>query len=150
MSSSDEKLGVAKKLGAKHFINYRSDPEWSKEVLNITGGKGVDLVVDVVGAEGIKQALEATRHGGIVVTVGLLSKNPNAAVDIMTDVLYGGKSIQGQIGAASCELAKEMSEFMDKHDIHPQIARSFRFEDAKQALEEAANSQAAGKVVVEV
>ena len=150
MSSSDEKLDVAKKLGAKHLINYRNNPNWSKEVLRATGGKGVDLVLDVVGAEGIKQALESTRHGGCIVTVGLLSKDPNASVDIMTDVLYGAKTIQGQFGAASCELAKEMAEFMEKHDIHPQIAASFPFEDAQQALEEAANPRAAGKVVVEV
>ncbi|KAI5358960.1 putative alcohol dehydrogenase-like, NAD(P)-binding domain superfamily [Septoria linicola] len=42
-SSSDEKLQVAKQLGAKHLINYRKTPDWATEVLTVTGGKGVSI-----------------------------------------------------------------------------------------------------------
>jgi NADPH:quinone reductase-like Zn-dependent oxidoreductase len=43
-SSSDEKLVVAKSLGAKEMINYKRTPDWDLEVLALTGQKGVDLV----------------------------------------------------------------------------------------------------------
>lgn len=46
-SSSDEKLKIAKKLGAKHLINYRTTPDWDEEVLKITNGRGVDHVLEV-------------------------------------------------------------------------------------------------------
>ena len=92
LSSTDEKLAIAEELGAKHVINYNKKPNWSQHVLDITNGHGVDLVVDVVGAQLIKQTLAATRHGGHVVLVGNLSKDPNIAVDIMQDLLYGAKT----------------------------------------------------------
>jgi NADPH:quinone reductase-like Zn-dependent oxidoreductase len=46
-SSSDEKLKIAQKLGAKHLINYKNTPEWDEEVLRLTGGRGVDHVIEV-------------------------------------------------------------------------------------------------------
>ncbi|KAI0931109.1 hypothetical protein AcW2_000065 [Taiwanofungus camphoratus] len=46
-SSLDDKLKVAAKLGAKHLINYKKTPDWEKEVLKITNGKGVDHIVEV-------------------------------------------------------------------------------------------------------
>ena len=48
-SSSDEKLARAKKLGADHVINYKTNPEWGKEARKLTGGRGVDVVVEVGG-----------------------------------------------------------------------------------------------------
>ena len=46
-SSSDEKLVLAAKLGAKHVINYRKVPNWEEEVLKITNGRGVDHAIEV-------------------------------------------------------------------------------------------------------
>nr|POE65098.1 zinc-type alcohol dehydrogenase-like protein [Quercus suber] len=94
LSSSTDKEAALRDMGAKHTINYRSTPDWSSEVLAMTGGLGVDLVVDVVGAESIKQSLRALRHGGHIVVIGNLSKDPSLAVDIMHDILYGAKTSQ--------------------------------------------------------
>lgn len=91
-SSSDEKLEEARQLGAKHLINYAKYPKWADEVLKVTNGKGVNLVLDVVGAESIEQTIKATAFRGKIIVTGLLSKNPNQKVDIMTDILYGAKS----------------------------------------------------------
>ena len=51
LSSSDEKLERARKLGAHHTINYRTHPTWAKQVLELTGGCGVDLTLEVGGAD---------------------------------------------------------------------------------------------------
>ncbi|KAK5123865.1 hypothetical protein LTR85_002061 [Meristemomyces frigidus] len=149
-SSSDEKLKVAQKLGAKHLINYRKTPKWEDEVLKATDGKGVDIVVDVVGAGSIEQTLKATRFGGAVVLVGLLCDDPDQKVNIMQDILYGAKTLEGHLGASNKEMADEFAGFIEKHDLHPEIALVFDFEDADKALEAARTLSAPGKVVVRV
>lgn len=95
-SSSDEKLEIARKLGATHLINYRKVPDWASKVIEVTDGKGVDLVVDVVGAEDIEQTLKCTAFGGIINSVGLLGKEPLKRVNVMTDILYGAKTCKSQ------------------------------------------------------
>ena len=104
-SSSDEKLEKARQLGATHLINYRKHPEWAVEVLKVTDGKGVDLVLDVVGAESMEQTVKATAFKGSIIVTGMLSKDPNLKVDIMTDVLYGAKTSTCPCGMV-CGLAE--------------------------------------------
>ena len=91
-SCSDEKLDKASQLGAKHLINYKTHPDWASEVLKVTDGKGVDLVLDVVGAESMEQTIKATAFLGSIIVTGMLSKNPNQKVDILNDVLFGAKT----------------------------------------------------------
>ena len=91
-SSSDEKLQIAKKLGATHLINYRKNPDWASEVLKCTNGKGVDIAVDVVGAQSIEQTLKATAYNGLVTILGMLSEDPEKPVNIMSDILFGAKT----------------------------------------------------------
>jgi NADPH:quinone reductase-like Zn-dependent oxidoreductase len=83
---------VAKELGATHLINYHKVPDWASKVLEVTGGKGVDLVVDVVGAGDIEETLRCTAFGGMVINVGLLGKEDQKRVNIMTQILYGAKT----------------------------------------------------------
>ncbi|KAK3670158.1 hypothetical protein LTR78_009914 [Recurvomyces mirabilis] len=149
-SSSDGKLDIARKLGATHVVNYRNTPNWSERVLELTGGKGVDLTVDVVGAESIEQTLKSTSFGGVVVVVGLLSQEPNFKVDIMTDILYGSKTMVGQLGAGSRDMAEGLVDFMEKHDLKPEIAKTFKFEEAVEGLQAASKLTAPGKVVIKV
>ena len=58
-SSSDEKLARAKALGADETINYRTHPEWDKEVLRLTGGQGVDIVLEVGGGETFPRSMNS-------------------------------------------------------------------------------------------
>lgn len=83
---------MAKELGATHLINYRTVPDWASKVLEATDGKGVDLVVDVVGAGNIEETLRCTTFGGLVINVGLLGKDDQKRVNIMTQILYGAKT----------------------------------------------------------
>src|SRR5260370_16684231 len=69
-SSRDEKLERARSLGADHTINYRRDPEWQEEVRRITGGRGVDVVVEVGGDGTLGRSVASIRPGGTVALVG--------------------------------------------------------------------------------
>ena len=72
-SSSDAKLERAKALGCDGFVNYRTTPEWDKEVLGLTGGQGVDHVLEVGGAETLPRSIEALRIGGHIHQIGFVS-----------------------------------------------------------------------------
>jgi len=72
-SSSDDKLRRARELGAWETIHYRRVPEWGVEARKLTGGAGVDIVVDVGGAETLGQSLQAVAFGGQVSLVGNLT-----------------------------------------------------------------------------
>lgn len=90
ISSSDEKLELARKLGASELVNYKTTPDWADEVLKLTGNNGVDLVVEVGGAGTIQQSLKATRFAGTVVIIGNLTASKQ--MDLMPEILYGAKN----------------------------------------------------------
>ena len=71
-SSSDKKLEIAKKLGAAHVINYKTTPDWDKEVLKLTGGRGVDHVVEVGGPGTLLKSVNALRYGGSINVIGVV------------------------------------------------------------------------------
>ncbi len=72
-SSSQEKLALIASLGATHAINYREDAEWGKTARKLTRGRGVDLVVEVGGAGTIKQSIRASRLGGTIAMIGVVT-----------------------------------------------------------------------------
>jgi len=90
-SSSDDKLLKMKKLfGAPEIltINYSKSPEWHEEVLKLTDGVGVDLVVENGGSSSLVRSLKCTRRGGIVSQVGYLGKQkPEDLQDLVSTII---------------------------------------------------------------
>ena len=68
-ASSDEKLRKALDLGADHTINYRQE-DFPEKVMELTGGKGVDVVMEHVGGEVFTKSLECLKKDGAIITVG--------------------------------------------------------------------------------
>jgi len=147
-SSSNEKLKVAKQLGASHLINYRTTPEWGDEVLRLTNGNGVDHVIEVGGAQTIEQSLKATKQGGLISVIGILSESKK--VDIIPSLLYGAKTLRGVFGSASKPMAEEMAKTVEEKKIHPFIAEIYEWEDAKEAFKAAIQQTGVGKIVIRV
>jgi len=144
-SSSDEKLARARQLGADAGINYREQPNWDDEVLKLTGGLGVDHVVEVGGAQTLPKSLRATREGGHVTLVGLLSGAPGdleAAKgndkDIRVDSVYVG----------SLRDFEEMNKAIERWQLRPVIDRVFPFEEAPEAYRYLESGRHFGKVVI--
>jgi len=89
-SSTDEKLHIAKKLGASELINYKATPNWADEVLRLTNGKGADLVCDVGGSGTLLQTVKSLRQGGTACLVGFLTiPEP---VDILMSLITDAKT----------------------------------------------------------
>ena len=72
-SSSDSKLDKLKALGADELINYKEEPKWGAKALELTGGRGVDTVVEIGGAGTLDQSMVAARVGGHVALIGVLA-----------------------------------------------------------------------------
>src|SRR5580704_10371632 len=130
-SSSDEKLERARALGADEAINYKKNPEWEKEVLRLTGGKGVDIVLEVGGAETFPRSMAAVRASGQIVMIGVLTgvvgSVPLGLIGIQT------LSVRG-VYVGSVAMFEDMNRAMTLHKLRPVIDRVFSFEDTRDAL----------------
>ena len=91
-SSTDEKLQVAKQLGASDLINYKTTPDWAAEVLRLTDGNGADLVADVGGSGTVEKSVKALRMGGTACLIGFLT--PSHKNDVVMPLIIGAKSCE--------------------------------------------------------
>ena len=146
-SSSDEKLEKARALGAFATVNYRSTPEWQQEVRELTGGHGVDQVLDVGGRETLSRALEALAYGGHIALIGGLS---GYGSDIPTDSLMWINATASGVYVGSRADFEAMNEFISQHRIHPHIDRVFDFEHAREAYDYMGESRFMGKIVIRI
>ncbi len=144
-SSSDDKLERAKAMGADHFINYQNTPDWDREVLSLTGGRGADIVIEVGGAQTLERSLKAVRFGGIVTLIGLVSGF--GKIDPLPLMLHS-ISMYG-INVGSADMFRAMNRAIDASHLRPVISRTFTFEHATYAY---AHQQAGhfGKTVITV
>ncbi len=145
-SSSDEKLARAQALGARALINYRQTTEWQDEVLRITGGQGVDIVLEVGGEDTLPRSLAATGFGGSVIVIGGLSGFGGANVE-PGSLIAGAKKLIG-VSVGSRETTEELVRFIEVTGIEPVVDREFAFADARRAYEHLEAGRAFGKVAI--
>ncbi len=146
-SSSDEKLQRMRELGADALINYRQDPEWGSTVRKLTGGRGVDHVVEVGGPDTLAQSMLATRVGGHIAVIGVLSgidsRLPLAlalARQLDLQALLVGSRRQQQ----------DMVRALDASDLRPVLDRHFPLEEIVAAFQYQASGRHFGKIVLEM
>lgn len=147
-SSSDDKLARAKQLGADHAINYRSDPDWHKRAFEITGGAGVDHVVEVGGAGTLEKSIAAVRPSGAISLIGVLA---GVAGEInLGRVVTQNIRLQG-VTVGSKEMAERMNRAMELHCTCPVIDDApFAFEELGAALASLPEGRHFGKRVCEL
>lgn len=147
-SSSDEKIARAKGLGADHSINYRTKPNWSKEVRRITRMAGADHVIEVGGTGTLEHSIMSTKLFGHISLIGVLAGGGAAPVN-MTPVLMQNIRVQG-ILVGGRDSFEEMLRAMQQHTMQPVIDRVFDFNDAPAAFEYLAAGKHFGKVCIRV
>lgn len=144
-SSSAEKLSRLKALGSHHGVNYRDDPKWERAVRALTGGAGVDHVVDVVGGETLGRSILAARFGGQVHMIGA---SPFAGFDPRLIVLRN-VSVRG-VMVGSRAMFDDMNRTIALHRIVPLVSATFPFEQAREAYAHLRASDHVGKIVIHV
>lgn len=144
LSSSDEKLTLAEKMGINHLINYRQIPEWEKNIMDITSGRGVDHIVEVVGGRNIIRSMNVIALDGTIAVIGLMG-GLSAELDT-AKIMSRQIRLQG-IEVGSKEMFSHMNEALAAHGIHPVIDNVYSFDDAKSAFYHLEKG-ATGKIVI--
>jgi NADPH:quinone reductase-like Zn-dependent oxidoreductase len=143
-SSSDQKLARLRELGVSDTINYKSVPDWEKDVLRFTGNVGVDHVVEVGGAGTLAKSISATRIAGRIGVIGVLASG--GGVNPIS-VLMKSLRVQG-IFVGSRTMFEEMNRAISVNNLRPVIDKFFSFEDVPQALAYMESGAHFGKIVI--
>lgn len=152
--SSDEKEKVAREAGADEVV--RSDGPWKDQVLEMTGGEGVDLVLDPVGGDRFLDSTRSLARGGRLVVIGFTGGSiPEIKVNrlLLKNIeIVGagwGEYILSVPGSA-VEIGKEVNRLVDEGHINPIVGARYPLADAAEALKLLDTRGAVGKVVLEV
>lgn len=145
ISSNDEKLARAENLGADEVINYRAVPDWDKKVLDLTGGLGVDHVVEVGGAATLQKSLRSVRFGGRISLIGILS-GIETRLDIIS-ILMNRVRVQG-IYVGHRESFEAMNRAVRVSRLVPVVDRAFPFAEAVDAFRHMKSGRHFGKICV--
>jgi NADPH:quinone reductase-like Zn-dependent oxidoreductase len=146
-SSSDEKLQRARELGADATINYRDQPDWDRAVLDLTGGRGADLVLEVGGEGTFAKSNACVRAGGSIVIIGGLAREGAGAANVP---LVARNVHATRIYVGSRRMFEEMNRAITLRQLHPVVDRTFAFDDAVEAYQCLASQSHFGKVVIRV
>jgi NADPH:quinone reductase-like Zn-dependent oxidoreductase len=134
-------------MGARDLINYRTTVDWDKKALELTGGIGVDHVIEVGGPGTFVRSMNAVRVGGRISQIGLLT-GPEGAVSPMPIL---GKQIQVQgIFVGSRDMFDAMNRAIALHQMRPVVDRVFAFDQAREAWRYLESGGHFGKVVIRV
>jgi NADPH:quinone reductase-like Zn-dependent oxidoreductase len=146
-SSSDEKLARMKAMGADHLINYKTTEAWGAKVQEITGGVGVDHVVEIGGSGTLDQSMVAAKVGGHVALIGVLA---GFAGPVMTVTLMGKNlRVQGlTVGSRQHQL--DMIAAINVWGLKPVIDKSFPLENLADAFRHQESGAHFGKIVVAI
>jgi NADPH:quinone reductase-like Zn-dependent oxidoreductase len=142
-TSSADRCARLKNLGADDVIDYRLNPEWNKAVRALTGGMGVDLTLDIGGAETTERSLAATRNGGRLALVGLITGWPSAAAGLFAS----GVDIT-PIKVGSREDFELLNRAVTFHKLRPVIDSRYSFERLPDALHRLKSGKHMGKIVI--
>jgi NADPH:quinone reductase-like Zn-dependent oxidoreductase len=146
-SSSDEKIERARGFGAFAGVNYRTHPDWAKEVIALTGGRGVDCVIENGGMGTLARSFECLGYGGKVALIGVLAgpqgnANPH-------DLMFKNASLHG-IGVGSRASLEQLIQAIEVNQIKPIIEKVFPFDLAVDAFRLQASGNFLGKIVIKL
>ncbi len=143
-SSSDEKLERVRAMGADETINYKTTPDWEKEVLRLTDGVGVDHVVEVGGAGTIGKSIASARIAGKIGVIGVLTQGEGVDPRVL---LMKTLSLQG-IFVGSREMFEHLNAAISVAKLKPVVDRTFAFDESVAALKQMETGSHFGKIVL--
>ena len=132
-------------LGADEVIDARNSSAWGDQVRLLTGGRGVDRVVEVGGPGTLAQSTKAVAYGGQVSLVGALAAD-DVGLDFMS--MFLSQARFQPIAVGSRRDLEDLCRVVEQHRIRPVIDSVFAFADAKAAWRHYAGRKVTGKVVI--
>jgi NADPH:quinone reductase-like Zn-dependent oxidoreductase len=145
-TSSDRKGVRLKELGADYIVDYSDNATWGRHVKQlVTGGAGVDRIVDVVGAGALTQCLTAVRRGGEIVLVGQLSTQ---GPPLDAALIKSSGATLRPVGVGDRALLEELIRAVVGARVRPVIGCVFSFSDSMAAMEALRSNEHVGKIVI--
>ena len=155
-AGTDDKCDFCKDLGADHALNYRNS-DWERRVGELTEGKGVNVVLDMVAGPYMQKNMNVLGRDGRYVIIAFL-KGPKAELD-MRQVLGKRLTITGSTlrpqtsaekAAIAADLEKHVLPLLESGAVRPIIDSTFPLGEAAKAHDLMESSQHKGKIVLEV
>jgi len=151
-ASTNEKLALCKKYGADEVINYTSE-DLKKRIKELTDGKGADVVYDAVGGKNTELALRALGWNGRLLVVGFVGGIPQIPLNLP---LLKGCQIVGVFWGSHVmrepkihqQNMMELLEYYQGGKLNPHISKTYKLEEAPQALQDMMDRKVKGKVVI--
>jgi NADPH:quinone reductase-like Zn-dependent oxidoreductase len=146
-SKSDEKLERLRALGADHVINYKQHENWGEVVRELTGGRGVDHVIEIGGPGTLPQSIIACRIGGHIALIGVLT---GFAGTVPTALLMGRhQKLQGLV-VGSRQQQIEMVQAIEATKVKPTIDRVYPLGELAAAFQHEEKGAHFGKICIEI
>lgn len=146
-SSSEAKLEKLRALGADHVINYKETPDWGKKAFELTGGRGVDEVVEIGGPGTMAQSINACRPGGHISLIGVLT---GVSGEVPTAALFSRNITLSGITVGSRRQQEDMVDAIDATGFKPVIDSRFPLDQIAAAFAHQASQQHFGKIVLTI
>lgn len=147
LSSSDEKLERGRALGADRTINYRTTPEWDREVVALTAGEGADHILDIGGTATFERSLEAIRPGGTIYLVGFLG---GTKLELDLPRIFRRAAVLRGLSVGSRAAFEEMNAAIEAWRLEPVVDRVFERHQLAAALGYMAKGAQFGKIALRV
>jgi NADPH:quinone reductase-like Zn-dependent oxidoreductase len=148
-SSSDDKLARARALGADITINYRTEPDWAKALLDATGGAGADIILETAGYASLTHSIAAAAVNGRIVLIGALAGPPTLGIPNFSTIIGKNLTLKG-ITEGSRAMLAALVRAVDVSGIAPVIDKTFAFDDAVDAFAHLKSGDHLGKVMIEM
>jgi NADPH:quinone reductase-like Zn-dependent oxidoreductase len=148
-TSSKEKAETLKKLGADHVINYKETPNWGEEAAKLTGGKGVEHVVEVGGPNTMAQSLKAVGIDGVISIIGFIggfSKEQPTFLDCLSNIC----TVRGILVGSRLQM-EDMCAAIEANDIKPVVdGKVFGLSELKEAYQYMWDQKHFGKLTIKI
>lgn len=145
-SSSDEKLARAKALGAADGVNYVRHPDWDQQVLALTGGRGVDIVLEVVGGGNVRRAANVLARNGHLAIIGIID---GLTFGLDTVPFMRQRATMRGVLVGSRRHFEEVNRALEARQIHPVVEQVYPFEEVRAAFAHLVRGPF-GKIVIDV
>ena len=147
ITSSAAKAERLKVLGADAVVNYSETPQWSQEILDLTGGLGVDKIVEIGGETTLHQSAACATVGGEIGVVGYVTGFGGGVGSLA--IMLRSLLIKG-ISMGPRTHFEALLSAMATAEVHPVIDSVYPFADFRDAYRHLESAKHVGKVVIDI
>ncbi|KAG8724807.1 hypothetical protein FRC11_001994, partial [Ceratobasidium sp. 423] len=150
-TSSEAKAKKYRAIGVDYVVNYRDIPNWADEVKKLTGGEGVDQVLEIGGKGTLMEAVKAIKSKGVVHVIGVPQDQPTGSINELAITILMKECKLSGVVVGGKDIAQRLDAFMSKHKTKPLLdSKVFGWGQAKEAFEYFNSGAHFGKVVIKI